>query len=371
MEVPNFLFPSLLLLLPALYLILKHFKASKSLPIPPGPFSWPIIGNPLEIGENPLATLTQFGQIYGPLFSIKLGSQRVVVASSSAVAMEILKTQDRLLSGRFVPHVSPSKSPELNSRSVAWSLECNESWKYLRTVCRTQLFLGKAIETQAYLRKEKVRKMIKYIISNEGKPLKVRDIPLAMTFNMVGNTLMSTDLINFEQESEDGGMSGVLRTIMEIVQEELAGEIIQDEVTESHLPKLPYLQACVKETLRLHPPVPFLLPHRAVESCQVLNYTIPKDSQVLVNIRAIGRYPKYWKDPLVFKPERFLESSLDIKGHDFEFLPFGAGRIICPGLPMATKHVPLGVASLVQLCDRSLPYGKDPKSLDMSEKCNI
>ncbi|GMN32338.1 hypothetical protein TIFTF001_003623 [Ficus carica] len=218
MEVPDFLFSILLLLLlllPVLYLILKHFKASKSPPIPPGPFSWPILGNLLQIGKNPLATLTQFGQTYGHLFSIKIGSQRVVVASSSAAAMEILKTQDRLLSGRYVPHVSPTKSSELNSLSVVWSLECNESWKYLRSLCKTQLFLGKAIESQAYLREEKVRKMMKYIISNEGKPLKVRDIAFAMTFNMLGNTLMSTDLINFEQESEDGGTSGVFRTIME------------------------------------------------------------------------------------------------------------------------------------------------------------
>ena len=142
-------------------------------------------------------------------------------------------------------------------------------------------------------------------------------------------------------------------------------------MTESHLPKLSYFQACAKETLRLHPPVPFLLPHRAVESCQVRNYTIPKDSQVLVNIWAIGRAPKYWKDPLVLKPERFLESSLDFKGNDFEFLPFGAGRRICPGLSMAAKHAPLVVASLIHLCDWSLPHGKGPKYLDMSEKFGI
>lgn len=159
---------------------------------------------------------------------------------------------------------------------------------------------------------------------------------------------------------------------MKIVKAELAREIVdQDMVRESHLPKLPYLQACVKETLRLHPPGPFLLPHRAVESCQVLSYTIPKDSQVLVNVWAIGRDPMYWKDPLTFKPERFLESSLDFKGNDFEFLPFGAGRRICPGLPMAAKHVPLVVSSLIHFFDWSLPYGKDPMDMNMSEKYGI
>ncbi|GMN32330.1 hypothetical protein TIFTF001_003621 [Ficus carica] len=476
MEVPNFLFP-ILLLLPVLYLILKHFKASKSPPIPPGPFSWPILGNLLQIGENPLATLTQFGQTYGPLFSLKLGSQRVVVASSSAVAMEILKTQDRLLCGRYVPHAAPAKSREHNGLSVAWIVECNETWKYLRTLCRSILFSSKAIESQVCVREERVRKMVKYIVSMEGKPLKVRDITFAMIFNMLGNIFLSVDLIDFEQESEAGGMSGVLRSVMEvvaapnlsdlypllgqldlqglrkksmeiykkfctmfeatikerrernrgdtqsqkdfldalicngssdeqinmllfelisagtdtssstiewamteliknpkcmkIVQEELTREIIQDMVTESHLSKLPYLQACVKETLRLHPPAPFLLPRRAIESCQVMNYTIPKDSQVLVNVWAIGRDPKSWKDPLVFKPERFLDSSFDFKGNDFEFLPFGGGRRICAGMPMAAKHVPLVVASFIRFFDWSLPYGKDPNDLNMSAEYGI
>ncbi|XP_059655807.1 probable (S)-N-methylcoclaurine 3'-hydroxylase isozyme 2 isoform X1 [Cornus florida] len=78
----------------------------------------------------------------------------------------------------------------------------------------------------------------------------------------------------------------------------------------------------------------------------MMNYTIPKNSQVLVNVWAIGRDLMIWEDPLNFKPERFLNSTLDFKGTDFEFLPFGAGRRIFPALPMAAKLVPLIVASL-------------------------
>ena len=141
------------------------------------------------------------------------------------------------------------------------------------------------------------------------------------------------------------------------VQLELAREIKQDVVKEFHLPQLNYLQASVKETLRLHPPAPLLLPHHAIESYQVTSYTIPKDSQVLVNVWAIGQDPMYWEDPSVFKPERFLNSALDFKGNDFEFLPFSAGRRICPGLPMATKVVPLVLASLIHNFDWSLPHG--------------
>lgn len=159
---------------------------------------------------------------------------------------------------------------------------------------------------------------------------------------------------------------------MRMLQEELVREIgSQEMVMESDLPKLKYLECCVKESLRLHPPAPLPIPHRAAETCQVMNYTIPKDSEVLVNIWAIGRDPNHWEDPLEFTPERFLNSSLDFKGTNFEYLPFGAGRRICPGQPLASKQVPLIVASLVQSFDWSLPNGEDPKNLDMAEKYDI
>ncbi|XP_034677593.1 (S)-N-methylcoclaurine 3'-hydroxylase isozyme 1-like isoform X1 [Vitis riparia] len=151
---------------------------------------------------------------------------------------------------------------------------------------------------------------------------------------------------------------------------ELTTEINQNMLKDSDLRKLPYLQACLKETLRLHPPGPFLLPHRAVESCKVMNYTIPKDAQVLVNAWAIGRDPMSWEDPLVFKPERFLNSTVDFQGNNFEFIPFSSGRRICPGLPMAVKLIPLVLASWIHFFDWSLPNGGDPKDIDISEKCS-
>ena len=158
---------------------------------------------------------------------------------------------------------------------------------------------------------------------------------------------------------------------MKIVQEELAREIGCDVMKESDLPKLTYLQACLKEVLRLHPVGPLLLPHRAIESCTVMNYTIPKGSQILVNVWAIGRDPRLWEDPSVFKPERFLNSSLDFKGNDFEFFPFGSGRRMCPGMPLAAKQIPLIVASFIHSFDWSLPQGKDLKDIDMTKKYGI
>ncbi|XP_059314784.1 (S)-N-methylcoclaurine 3'-hydroxylase isozyme 1-like [Lycium ferocissimum] len=148
---------------------------------------------------------------------------------------------------------------------------------------------------------------------------------------------------------------------------ELKKVINSNPIQESTIFQLPYLNACIKEVLRLHPPIAFL-PHYASETCQVMHYTIPKDSLVFVNLWAIGHDPKIWDDPFSFKPERFLNSNLDFKGQDFEFLPFGAGRRMCPGLPFATKQVHLILACLVYHFEWSLPNDGDPLMLDMNEK---
>ncbi|XP_059629319.1 probable (S)-N-methylcoclaurine 3'-hydroxylase isozyme 2 [Cornus florida] len=158
---------------------------------------------------------------------------------------------------------------------------------------------------------------------------------------------------------------------MEKVRNELAEVIGSGTVTESNLCHLPYLEACVKETLRLHPPGPLLLPHRATQTCEVMGYTIPKDSQVLVNVWAIARDPAIWDDPLSFKPERFLKSGLDYMGINFEYLPFGSGRRMCPGQPLVSRVVPLILASLVHHFDWILPGNVKPSEIDMNDNLDV
>ncbi|KAK6128915.1 hypothetical protein DH2020_037354 [Rehmannia glutinosa] len=140
---------------------------------------------------------------------------------------------------------------------------------------------------------------------------------------------------------------------------------------EADISRLPYLRCMVKETLRIHPPVPFLIPRRVEQDVEVCGYTVPKNSQVFVNAWAIGRDPDIWKNPLEFKPERFLESEVDMRGRDFELIPFGAGRRICPGLPLAVRMVPVMLGSLLNSFDWKLEGGIGPKDLDMEEKFGI
>lgn len=131
--------------------------------------------------------------------------------------------------------------------------------------------------------------------------------------------------------------------------------------------KLSYLKLVIKETLRLHPPTPLLVPRECREETEIDGYTIPIKSKVLVNVWAIGRDPESWKDPESFIPERFKNSSVDLSGNHFQFLPFGAGRRTCPGRLFGLALVTLPLAHLLYNFDWTLPNGMDPKDLDMHE----
>lgn len=116
---------------------------------------------------------------------------------------------------------------------------------------------------------------------------------------------------------------------------------------ENHIDSLPYLQAVIKETMRLHPPIPFLVPRRAIREVEFMNYRIPENTQLFVNAWAIGRDPQCWEEAAEFKPERFLGSKRDYKGQNFELIPFGAGRRICAGIPLAHRMLNMVLGNLL------------------------
>ncbi|KAM0022664.1 putative N-methylcoclaurine 3'-monooxygenase [Helianthus debilis subsp. tardiflorus] len=389
--------------------------------------------------------------------------------------MGILKTQDRFLSSRFVPHAFHSS---YLPHALIWSLDCNENWKSLRRLCRTEMFSVNALELQSSLREEKLAQMIDFLCSKNGQVVNIEEVVFTTMFNTLSNIIFGKDFLDLkDQRGTAGGLKEKLVKILEyglapnisdffpllqrldlqglrkqalkhmeevydswvgiinerrsaaataykeqcfldrLIQNGFSNEQInilalelfiagadtttstvewamaeliknkdvmiklQEEVkqkinssssmAESEISKLPYLDAFIKETLRLHPPVPLLLPHRAVQTSEVLNYTIPCGAKLLVNIWAIGRDPKLWEDPLSFKPERFLGSNLDFRGKDFEFIPFGAGRRMCPGLPSGITSVRSILASLILRFDWLLPDDQDQAKLDMNEKFGV
>ncbi|KAL7155032.1 hypothetical protein ABFS83_03G046600 [Erythranthe nasuta] len=139
------------------------------------------------------------------------------------------------------------------------------------------------------------------------------------------------------------------------------------QVEESDISKLPYLRAVIKETFRFHPIAPFLIPHKANANVEMNGYIVPKDAQILVNIWAMGRDSSIWSNPDMFETERFLDNKIDYKGHDFEFIPFGSGRRICPGMPLAHIMMHLMVASLIHNFEWKLEPGMKPDELDLNE----
>lgn len=147
----------------------------------------------------------------------------------------------------------------------------------------------------------------------------------------------------------------------------VGGQMVQED----DINRLPYLQAVVKETMRLHPSLPLLLPRKARHDTEYKGYMIPKNTTIVLNTYAIHRDGDAWTDPLCFKPERFLNSSIDSKGQHYELIPFGSGRRSCIGMLLGNKIVSLTLARLVQWFDWELPAGVDSKTLDMRESLGI
>ncbi|KAL5992498.1 hypothetical protein ACLOJK_013417 [Asimina triloba] len=461
-----------LVLLPFIYLFLRKSSSPKNLP--PGPFAWPIIGTLLpKLKKQPHLELSKLAQTFGPLMLLKFGVEPVVVGSTHTAAMEILKDQDRVLSGRFAPHSTRIKG--YIEHSMVWA-DCTDYWKLIRKICRTELFSTKMLDLQAPVREAKVADFIHFLRRKDGEVVKFADVIFGAILNVLGGLIFNKDVFDFEDKTDNNlGMKGMIRQLMilaaipnladlypilgssdfqglrkasavcvkqmndswaEIVKERRANkdhskndflqvlidsgfndaqidallletfgpgsdttastiewamaELLRDPskmikvreeldrvvgrkraVKESDLPHLPYLHAVMKETLRLHPPVTFLLPHRALETCEVMNYTVPNGCQLMVNTYAIGRDPKTWPSPLSFAPERFLDSDVDYQGNHFHYIPFGAGRRICPGLSLATRVVRLFLASLIHSFEWELPNGMHPDQLDMTDKFGL
>ncbi|KAH7663749.1 Premnaspirodiene oxygenase protein [Dioscorea alata] len=149
--------------------------------------------------------------------------------------------------------------------------------------------------------------------------------------------------------------------VMKKLQDEVRGKALgKSMVKEKDLSNMNYLKAFLKEILRLHPPAPLLVPRESMESCQIQGYDIPKKTRVIVNSWAISRDPNLW-------PERFENNLIDFKGQNYEYIPFGAGRRICPAIQYGVSIAELALANLVYMFDWRLPDGLVSKDLDMTE----
>ncbi|CAI0374802.1 unnamed protein product [Linum tenue] len=170
-------------------------------------------------------------------------------------------------------------------------------------------------------------------------------------------------------------MSEMMRNpeVMRKAQSEVRGLFGErGKVEEADISRLTYMKLVIKETLRLHTPAPLALPRECREECQVGGYDVDLKTRVLVNVWAIARDPRYWGDDAEkFLPDRFLDSKVNFGGTHFEFLPFGAGRRMCPGINFGLAAVELPLANLLFHFDWKLPHGVEPASFDMDEQFGV
>ncbi|GJR32294.1 cytochrome P450 93A3-like protein [Tanacetum coccineum] len=139
---------------------------------------------------------------------------------------------------------------------------------------------------------------------------------------------------------------------------------------ESDIPNLPYLQAIVKETLRLHSTGPMIL-RQSTEDCTVAGYHIPANTTIFVNVWALGRDPNHWENPLEFRPERFEKNNLDVRGQHFHMLPFGSGRRMCPGTSLALQVVQTTLGAMIQCFEWKAGKDGNLTTVDMEEGVGI
>ncbi|XP_038704081.1 xanthotoxin 5-hydroxylase CYP82C4-like [Tripterygium wilfordii] len=161
------------------------------------------------------------------------------------------------------------------------------------------------------------------------------------------------------------------RHVLKKAQEELDSKVGMDRnVDDSDIKNLVYLQAIIKETLRLYPAGPLLGPREAMEDCTVAGYHVPAGTRLIVNVWKIQRDPRIWANPSAFEPERFLTShvDVDVRGQQFELIPFGSGRRSCPGVSFALQVLTLTLARVLHAFELVTPLDQP---IDMTESSGL
>ncbi|XP_059636160.1 trimethyltridecatetraene synthase-like [Cornus florida] len=451
---------------------------------PPGPKPWPIIGNLNLIGPLPHQSLHKLAKQYGQLMQLKFGSYPVVVASSSEMAKQFLKTHDHIFASR--PPTAAGKYTTYNYCNITWA-PYGPYWRQGRKIYLTELFSSKRLESYEYIRVEERQAFISRLYALSGKPVLLKDHLSRVTLSIISRIVLgkkyfseseyeksivtleefqemldelfllngvlnigdwipwidfldlqgyvkrmktlckkfdrfhdhvlgehkarkeadkdfvAKDMVDFLLQLADdpdlevkltsdgvkgftqdliaGGtdtsattvewaMSELLKQphIIKKATKELDRVIGRDRwVEERDIPELCYIDAIVKETMRLHPVAVMLAPHLALEDCNVGGYFIHKGTRIFINTWSIGRDPKLWDAPEEFRPERFLGKAIDVKGQNFELLPFGSGRRMCPGYSLGLKMIRTSLANMLQGFDWNLPGNMKIEDLNMEE----
>ncbi|KAL0456879.1 UNVERIFIED_CONTAM: cytochrome [Sesamum latifolium] len=197
-----------------------------------------------------------------------------------------------------------------------------------------------------------------------------RSSPVQIDWNHIKGVLMNILIAGTDTTAAaiTWAMTALIKNpqVLNKVQQEIRSVVgNKGSVPEYDIQKLPYFKAVVKETLRLYPPAPLSLPRLTIKSSVIDGYDIEPNIIVYVNVWAINRDKNFWENPNEFLPERFLNSSVDYKGQDFEFLTFGSGRRVCPGMTLGIAEVEAALANLLYSFNWELQPGMVEDDVDM------
>ncbi|KAJ4827839.1 hypothetical protein Tsubulata_012984 [Turnera subulata] len=480
--------------------LLAHFiqwwqtKASKqnSQKLPPGPPRWPIVGNLLQLGQQPHRDLASLCDKYGPLVYLRLGSVDAITTNDPETIREILLQQDEVFASR--PRTVAAVHLAYGCGDVALA-PLGPHWKRMRRICMEHLLTTKRLETFAKHRADEAQHLVQdvWASAQSEKPVNLKEVLGAFSMNNVTRMLLGKQYFGVESagpqeamefmhithelfqllgviylgdylpfwrwidpygcekkmrevekrmddfhakileehkkakkmtENEIGqedkemdfvdvllslpgengkehmddveikaliqdmiaaatdtssvtaewAMAEVIKhpRVLRKIQEELDSVVGKNQmVSESDLAHLNYLRCVVRETFRMHPAGPFLIPHESLRATTINGYDIPAKTRVFINTHGLGRNTKSWANVDEFQPERHWPSDgsrVEIShGVDFKILPFSSGKRRCPGAPLGLTLVLMALARLFHCFDWTPPNGLRPEDIDTTE----
>ncbi|TYJ19660.1 hypothetical protein E1A91_A09G206700v1 [Gossypium mustelinum] len=385
------------LLLQAFNSIINGRKSSQQ-KLPPGPQRMPIIGNLIDLGDKPHRSFTKLAQIHGPVMSLKLGSLITVVVSSETMAKEILQKQDIVFSNLTM--IDAIRACQHHEVWLTW-IPVSPLWRTLRKVCNTRIFASMKVDTTQYLRRNKIQELIANVGEScpKGEAINIGQAAFDTTINLLAQEFRKIvcdimveagkpNLADYFPLLKKIGPKGVrhwmtvhfdklLSLFSNVFDERWQSRQSQDYTASNDVldTLLDIIEGCnktiVTNLLLPCPNCPTVTPLPAGSNANLCGFKVLEGSQVLVNVWAIGKDRSIWNNPNSFMPERSLGFEIDVKGRDFGLIPFGAGRRIWPGLPLANRMLHLILGYLINCFDWNLEGGIPPNEMNMKEKYGI